>query len=140
MHWTDYRSSMVHRLVIRYPLWDHMYLQYRIIRQEELHRLHTRGVVAMAGTFGYELNLGKLSEEEKEEVRSQVEEYRKFAPLIQTGLYYRLSDPSKEESGMGIRIRRSERSTAECSDAGDSWKYDCELCKPSGIEMQCGLS
>ena len=34
---------------------------------------------------------------------------------------------------MGIRIRRSERSTAECSDAGDSWKYDCELCKPSGI-------
>ena len=51
----------------------------------------------MAGTFGYELNLGKLSEEEKEEIRSQVEEYRKFAPLIQTGLYYRLSDPSKEE-------------------------------------------
>ena len=36
-------------------------------------------------------------EEEKEEIRSQVEEYRKFAPLIQTGLYYRLSDPSKEE-------------------------------------------
>ena len=38
-----------------------------------------------------------LPEEEKEEIRSQVEEYRKFAPLIQTGLYYRLSDPSKEE-------------------------------------------
>ena len=26
----------------------------------------TTGAVAMAGTFGYELNLGKLSEEEKE--------------------------------------------------------------------------
>ena len=59
--------------------------------------LHTRGVVAMAGTFGYELNLGKLSEEEKLEIRLQVEEYRKFAPLIQTGLYYRLSDPAREE-------------------------------------------
>ena len=59
--------------------------------------LHTRGVVAMAGTFGYELNLGKLSEEEKQEIRLQVEEYRKFAPLIQTGLYYRLSDPAMEE-------------------------------------------
>ena len=59
--------------------------------------LHTRGVVAMAGTFGYELNLGKLSEEEKMEIRLQVEEYRKFAPLIQTGLYYRLSDPAREE-------------------------------------------
>ena len=41
--------------------------------------------------------INELSEEEKEEIRSQVEEYRKFAPLIQTGLYYRLSDPSKEE-------------------------------------------
>ena len=40
---------------------------------------------------------GPFIEEEKEEIRSQVEEYRKFAPLIQTGLYYRLSDPSKEE-------------------------------------------
>ncbi|WP_448862285.1 alpha-galactosidase [Dorea sp.] len=59
--------------------------------------LHTRGVVAMAGTFGYELNLGKLSKEEKQEIRLQVEEYRKFAPLIQTGLYYRLSDPAREE-------------------------------------------
>ena len=59
--------------------------------------LHTRGVVAMAGTFGYELNLGKLSEEEKQEIRLQVEEYRKFAPLIQTGLYYRMSDPAGEE-------------------------------------------
>ena len=59
--------------------------------------LHTRGVVAMAGTFGYELNLGKLSEEEKQEIRLQVEEYRKFALLIQTGLYYRLSDPAREE-------------------------------------------
>ena len=59
--------------------------------------LHTRGVVAMAGTFGYEFILGKLSEEEKLEIRLQVEEYRKFAPLIQTGLYYRLSDPAREE-------------------------------------------
>ena len=50
----------------------------------------------MAGTFGYELNLGKLSEEEKEEIRAQVEAYRKVAPLIQTGLYYRLSDPTKD--------------------------------------------
>ena len=30
--------------------------------------LHTRGVVAMSGTFGYELNLMKLSEEEKQEI------------------------------------------------------------------------
>lgn len=61
--------------------------------------LHTRGVVAMAGTFGYELDLGKLSEAEKDEIRQQVSEYRKYASLIQTGLYYRLSNPFMEEVG-----------------------------------------
>jgi len=59
--------------------------------------LHTRGVVAMSGTFGYELNLMKLSEEEKQEIREQIEEYKSYAPIIQNGLYYRLSDPTTEE-------------------------------------------
>ena len=59
--------------------------------------LHTRGVVAMSGTFGYELNLMKLSEEEKQEIREQIEEYKSYAPIIQNGLYYRLSNPTTEE-------------------------------------------
>ena len=59
--------------------------------------LHTRGVVAMSGTFGYELNLMKLSEEEKQEIREQIEEYKRYAPIIQNGLYYRLSNPTTKE-------------------------------------------
>ena len=59
--------------------------------------LHTRGVVAMSGTFGYELNLMKLSEEEKQEIREQIAEYKSYASIIQNGLYYRLSDPTTEE-------------------------------------------
>ena len=59
--------------------------------------LHTRGVVAMSGTFGYELNLMKLSEEEKQEIREQIVEYKSYASIIQNGLYYRLSDPTTEE-------------------------------------------
>ena len=59
--------------------------------------LHTRGVVAMSGTFGYELNLMKLSEEEKQEIREQISEYKSYAPIIQNGLYYRLSNPTEEE-------------------------------------------
>ena len=47
--------------------------------------LHTRGVVAMSGTFGYELNLMKLSEEEKQEIREQIAEYKSYAPIIQNG-------------------------------------------------------
>lgn len=58
--------------------------------------LHTRGVVAMAGTFGYELAPERLSDEEKEEIKGQIGQYRKYARLIQTGNYYRLSNPFSE--------------------------------------------
>lgn len=57
--------------------------------------LHTRGVVAMAGTFGYEFNLKNLNAEEKEEIKEQIKTYKSYAELIQTGDYYRLSNPFK---------------------------------------------
>ena len=61
--------------------------------------MHTRGVVAMAGTFGYELDLGKLGSEEKEEIRRQIRDYHKYADLIQNGTYYRLTNPFEDETG-----------------------------------------
>lgn len=60
---------------------------------------HTRGVIAMAGTFGYELDPKQLSEEEKQELKEQMKTYRRYENLIQNGLYYRLSDPSVQEIG-----------------------------------------
>lgn len=59
--------------------------------------LNTRAVVAMSGTFGYELDLGKLSDGEKEEIKEQIARYHKYAPLIQNGLYYRLTNPFEDE-------------------------------------------
>lgn len=50
----------------------------------------TRGVVAMAGTFGYELDPAKLSEAEKEQVREQIQRFDEYYDLIQNGDYYRL--------------------------------------------------
>ena len=38
--------------------------------------LHTRAVVAMSGSFGYELDLNNLTEKEKEEVRGQIRAYK----------------------------------------------------------------
>ena len=55
--------------------------------------LGTRAVVAMAGIFGYELDLNTLDEAEKQEVAQQVRTYRKYQPLIYNGAYFRLSDP-----------------------------------------------
>lgn len=61
--------------------------------------LNTRGVVAMGGTFGYEMNPALLSDEEKEEIKEQVVTFKKYADLIREGKYYRLSNPYQEELG-----------------------------------------
>lgn len=55
--------------------------------------LKMRGDVAMAGNLGYELDLTKLTSEEKEEVKNQVNEYKKIRHLVQFGDFYRLSSP-----------------------------------------------
>lgn len=54
----------------------------------------TRGHVALAGTFGYELDITKLSEEEKELVKEQTALYHKYHALIADGDYYRLASYS----------------------------------------------
>src|SRR6185369_7259647 len=52
-----------------------------------------RGAVAMGGNLGYELDLGKLSVEEKEEVRRQVATYKERRALVQFGEFHRLVSP-----------------------------------------------
>ncbi len=58
--------------------------------------LETRGAVAMSGTFGYEMDLGKSSPEERETIRKQMEFFKKHHHLLQTGDYYRLTSPFQE--------------------------------------------
>lgn len=53
----------------------------------------TRGICAMQGAFGYELDLSKLSKEEKEAAKEQIREYRRHTELFQNGSYYRLTSP-----------------------------------------------
>ncbi len=53
----------------------------------------TRGVVAMAGNLGYELDVNQLSEKEMEQVRQQVQRYHAWYDLIHDGEYYRISPP-----------------------------------------------
>lgn len=55
--------------------------------------LSTRGCVAMAGTFGYELDVTKLTDEEKDEIKEQIRVFHQFYDLIQYGDYYRLLSP-----------------------------------------------
>lgn len=55
--------------------------------------LSTRANVAYFGTFGYELDLNKLSEEEQREVAEQVCFMKEYRELIQYGTFYRLMSP-----------------------------------------------
>ena len=55
--------------------------------------METRGVVAMAGTFGYEMDLSKCDGEDKETIRRQTAFFKEHYALIQQGDYYRLTDP-----------------------------------------------
>ena len=57
----------------------------------------TRATVAMAGTFGYELDPARLTEEEKETVRGQIARFHELQDLIRAGDYYRLNDGSAWE-------------------------------------------
>ncbi len=55
--------------------------------------LKTRGICAMQGTFGYELDLSKMTEEEKSIVRNQVKSFKEHYRLFQFGNYYRIVSP-----------------------------------------------
>lgn len=55
--------------------------------------IETRGVVAMSGNFGYELDITKLPESEKEIIKEQVKLYKEIRETIQFGKCYRLSSP-----------------------------------------------
>lgn len=60
--------------------------------------LATRGIVAMSGVLGYELDLSKLSGEECAQIKEQIRRYKEIEPLVQDGRIYRLSSLKDMES------------------------------------------
>ncbi len=71
----------------------------------------TRAVVAMAGTFGYEMDLNKISEEEKSEVRQQIRRFKEYSELIREGDYFRLTG-GKEQNYTAWEIVSHDRTQA----------------------------
>lgn len=69
-----------------------------------------RGDVALGGSFGYELDLRTLSDEEKEEVRRQCADYHKYYDLTHFGDYYRLLSPWEDRTGCAWSFVSPDRS------------------------------
>ncbi len=55
--------------------------------------LHTRANVAYFGTFGYELDLNKLTDEEICQVKEQIRFMKEYRKILQFGTFYRLKSP-----------------------------------------------
>lgn len=55
----------------------------------------TRGYVALAGTFGYELDITKLSEEDRKIIPHQIELYKKYSDIVRNGDYWRIASYSE---------------------------------------------
>ena len=63
---------------------------------EQLHRytpLETRGNVSAFGSFGYELDLNKLTQQERAIVKEQITFIKKYRKIIHNGIFYRLMSP-----------------------------------------------
>ena len=72
--------------------------------------LNTRGVVAMSGTFGYELDLTKLTDEESQEIKEQIRRYKELEPIIHNGKLYRLSNLSDSKHYVAWQYVSEDRS------------------------------
>ena len=99
--WTSDDSDAVERIKIQYgtsfgyPVVS-MGAHVSAVPNHQLFRftpLETRGNVAYFGAFGYELDLQKLSAEERETVRKQIAFMKQYREVIQFGTFYRLQSP-----------------------------------------------
>ncbi len=59
--------------------------------------IKTKSAVAMAGTFGYELDPNEMSEEDKALVKTESEKFHKYYNVIHYGELYRLIAPTDDE-------------------------------------------
>ncbi len=60
--------------------------------------LNTSAMVSMAANFGFEMDISRLSKEEREQSEQYVALYKEIRPTIQFGDFYRLSSPFTEDN------------------------------------------
>jgi len=101
--WTSDDTDAIERLMIQegtallYPLAS-MGAHVSVCPNHTVGRvtpLKTRGNVALTGTFGYELDTTKFSEEDRTQVPRQIEMYHQYHEIIREGDYYRVASFGK---------------------------------------------
>ena len=72
----------------------------------------TRGYVALAGTFGYELDVTKIPEEDRNMIPDQVKMYHAYNDLVRMGDYYRVASYSQNNEYDCYMVVSKDRSEA----------------------------
>ncbi|WP_297995640.1 alpha-galactosidase [uncultured Clostridium sp.] len=115
--WTSDDSDAIERIKIQYgtsyvyPL-SSMGAHVSISPNHQLFRntpLGIRGNVAYFGAFGYELDLTKLSKEEHEIIKSQVEFVKEYREIIQKGKFFRLKSPFENNISAWMVVSENKR-------------------------------
>jgi alpha-galactosidase len=89
--------------------------------------LSMRGNIAMSGAFGYELDMTKVSSEEKKEIAEQVARYKEISKTVLFGDMYRLCNPWNNLSFSAWMIVSKDKAEAVVTcvwlytEANDSW-------------------
>lgn len=100
-YWTSDNTDAVERLHIQYGTSmvmpsSSMGAHISAVPNHQVGRttsLKMRGDVAMAGQFGYELDLNTLTDEEIEIIKGQIKQYKEIRSTIHQGEMYRLKSP-----------------------------------------------
>ncbi|MBR2338988.1 MAG: alpha-galactosidase, partial [Clostridia bacterium] len=94
--WTSDNTDPIERLTIQFgtSLCYPASAMGAHVSDRERTGYETKGHVALWGTFGYELDPTKLTEDEKTLVKQQVADYHRYYDLIRDGDLYRLIDPT----------------------------------------------
>jgi len=71
--------------------------------------INTRAVVAMSGNFGYELDLTKLSDEDKALIKEQIVNFKKDWNIIHNGTYYRVTGKREQNEYMAWNMVSEDR-------------------------------
>lgn len=141
--WTSDNTDAIERLKIQfgtslvYPS-AAMGCHVSAVPNHQVHRItpmETRGIVAMAGNFGYELDITKLSQEEKDEIKNQVKLYKEIRETAQFGDMFRLLSPfeSNEVAWMNVSKDKSEIIVSYVKQYAEPNKWNKPL-KLTGLE------
>ena len=115
--WTSDDTDAVERLKIQYgtsygyPIVS-MGSHVSAVPNHQLGRitpLKTRAEVAYFGTYGYELDLNRLTEEEISQVCEYTEFMKEHRELIQFGTFYRLQSPFEENEAGWMVVSRDRK-------------------------------